>query len=420
MPPQKPTPFRFIGLDLHKHYLVAVGVDPQGNPVLGPRRVPLAEMEEWRQRTLSSDDAVALEMTTNALDVHDELLPHVHSVTVVHPPRLKLITGARVMNDKRAATILAEQHAKGSLTGIWVPPREVRELRAVVAQDRKMVRLGTQAKNRLHAVLHRHHLPLPDGEPFAPAKRHWWLNLPLGEIERMRILCDLKTLAFAQQQREHLDACLVRLAAKDDRVLFLIQSMGIGLLTAMTLLAAIGDIARFPSPKRLVGYAGLGASVHDSGKTTRYGRITKEGRRDLRAAVEAAQIAALRSPYWQAQLQRLEPRLGRNRAIVAIARRMLVAIWHILTKHIADHHVPADRLAAKLLRYAQRLGRAHRPQGQTIAAYVRDQLDRLGVGRELTHIGKGRHASTLPPSRLKAEAPEGVPEPPTLSSTQAA
>lgn len=181
----------------------------------------------------------------------------------------------------------------------------------------------------------------------------------------------------------------------------LVQGTGIGLLTAMTVLAAIGDITRFPDARHLVGYAGLGARVHDSGQSNRSGRITKEGRRELRTGViEAAQVAVNSSPHWRVELERLEPRLGRNRAIVAIARKMLVAIWHILTKRAADRHVSPERLAVKLFNHATRLGRANRPQGQAAAAYVREQLDRLGVGSDLTCIRRGRCSISLPPSSL--------------------
>jgi transposase len=76
---------------------------------------------------------------------------------------------------------------------------------------------------------------------------------------------------------------------------------------------------------------GLGTRVHDSGMTTRTGKITKAGRRDLRVAlVEAAHVVANSHPHWKAELARLEPRLGRNRAIVAIARKLLVTVWHVL------------------------------------------------------------------------------------------
>jgi hypothetical protein len=99
-------------------------------------------------------------MTTNAFQLYDDLLPHVHSVTLVHPPHVTLITRAQVMTDKMAALVLARLHAVGLLPPVWVPPLEVRAQRALVAHRTILVRLSTQAKNRLHALLHRYHLPL--------------------------------------------------------------------------------------------------------------------------------------------------------------------------------------------------------------------------------------------------------------------
>jgi hypothetical protein len=194
---------------------------------------------------------------------------------------------------------------------------------------------------------------------------------------------------------------MAALAAQDERVVLLLQLPGVGLIIALTLLAAIGDISRFPQAKQLVGYSGLGTRVHDSGQTRRSGRITKAGRRDIRAAiVEAAHTAVRTHPHWQAELDRLEPRLGKNKTIVAIARKLLVAVWHVLKEGRADRFADPEHVARKLMKYAYRLGRAHRPQGQTAAQYVRQQLDRLGLGAELTAIplGKTRQIA-LPPSQ---------------------
>jgi len=140
-----PQPKRFIGLDVHKHYLIAIGVDEDLNQVLGPQRVKLSYLEKWMSKTLCKDDAVVLEMTTNTWQLYEDLLPHVGSVTVVHPPHVALITRAQVMTDKIAASILARLHAKELLVGIWVPPKEVQELRALIAHRNKMTRLATQA-----------------------------------------------------------------------------------------------------------------------------------------------------------------------------------------------------------------------------------------------------------------------------------
>jgi len=281
----------------------------------------------------------------------------------------------------------------------------VREQRATVAQRTKFTRLASQAKNRLHAALHRHHLPLPtEGSPFTPANRDWWLKLPVSASERARLQSDLDTLAFADGQIETLTTALTADAASDPRVTLLVQLPGFSLVHSLTVLAAIGDIRRFPTDKKLVGYAGLGTRVHDSGQLHRTGRITKAGRRDLRAAmVEAAQTAANTHPHWQAELKRLEPRLGRNKAIVAIARKLLVAVWHVLAFQIADRFAVPELVAKKLKNFSDRLRLERRSPGQSTAAYVRSQLDRLGIGAQVSHLYRGKLKSPLrlPPSALR-------------------
>ncbi len=405
MSQEKTSPDRFVGLDVHKHYLAAAAVDPDKNEILSPRRVMLARLDNWMRKTLTPRDAVVLEMTTNAFQIYDELRPYVHSVTIVHPPHVALITRAQVMTDKIAARIVARLHAVGLLPSVWVPPTEVRDHRALIAPRTKMVRLSTQAKNRLHAVLHRHHLLPPAGKPFASHNHEWWLELEISELERAHARFDLDTLVFAQTQVAHLEETMTALAAQDDRVVLLRQLPGVGLITALTLLAAIGDISRFPTAKHLVGYAGLGVRVHDSGLTQRSRRITKAGRRDIRSAmVEAAHTAARTHPHWREELARLEPRLGKNKAIVAIARKLLVAVWHVLSEGGPDCFADAEFVARKLLKHAYRLGRAHRSQGQTAPQYVRQQLDRLGLGQDLTAIRWGDRTFPLPPSRLGTES----------------
>jgi transposase len=390
-----------VGLDVHKHYLVAAAVDREQNEVLRPRRVTLTRLDAWVHKTLTLQDAVVLEMTTNSFQLYDDLLPYVYSVTVIHPPHVALITRAQVMTDKIAARTLAKLHAVGLLPPVWVPPPEVRDQRALVAQRSKMIRLATQARNRLHAVLHRHHILPPEGDPFTPGKHEWWLGLEVSALELARVQCDLDVLVFAQTQIAHLEYAMTGLVAQDERVLLLVQIPGIAWLTALTLLAAIGDISRFPSAKHLVGYAGLGAQVHESGQTRRSGRITKAGRRDIRAAmVETAHTASRSHPHWRAELARLEPRLGKNKAIVAIARKLLVTVWHVLTDGCADRFADPAQVARKLLRHAHHLGREYRPEGQTPPQYVRQQLDRLGQGANLTGIRWGSRTIQLPPSRL--------------------
>lgn len=396
---------RYVGLDVHKHYLIAVGVDAELQVVLPARRVELSRLESWMKKTLTKQDEVVLEMTTNSWQLYDELVEYAGSVMVVHPPHVALITRSQVMNDKIAASILARLLAKGLLVGIWIPPQEIRELRGLVAQRRKMTTLATQAKNRLHGVIQRHHLVPPAGNPFGARNKEWWQALPLGKLEKLNLQSDLETLQFAEQQVKRMTEIMEGMAAEQEEIGRLLHLAGFGVVTAVTVWAAIGDIQRFAEPQKLVGYAGLGTRVHESGMTSRSGKITKAGRRDLRTVViEAANVAANSHPHWKAELARLEPRLGRNKAIVAIARKLLIAVWYVLQGK-PDKYAEPEAVAQKMLKFAYTVGKANRPQGQTAAQFARIRMDALGVGRELTSIAWGsKKPIPLPPSKLKGRS----------------
>jgi hypothetical protein len=139
--------------------------------------------------------------------------------------------------------------------------------------------------------------------------------------------------------------------------------------------------------------------------TSRSGKITKAGRRDLRTVlIEAAHAAANSHPHWKAELARLEPRLGRNKAIVAIARKLLSAVWFVLQGK-TDKYAEPEAVAQKMLKFAYAVGKANRAKGQTAAQFARIRMDALGLGSELTSIPWGsKKPIPLPPSKLKKES----------------
>jgi transposase len=170
----------------------------------------------------------------------------------------------------------------------------------------------------------------------------------------------------------------------------------------LLLYLTIREIERFEDAKHLVGYAGLGTSVHDSGQTYTTGHITKKGRRDLRYAMtEAANIAVLHHPYWKKEFERLEYRLGRSKAIVAIARHLVIAVWHILKKEEVDRHAELNNVAASMLKLAYTLKKRNLPRGMSGRAFARAQLDRLGIGQDLQAVTRGKTKLPLPPSTLR-------------------
>ncbi|MBI3168641.1 MAG: IS110 family transposase [Chloroflexi bacterium] len=403
------VPKRFIGLDIHRKYFVAAGVDSKQNPVLGPHEAPMRQIEKWAKKNLTPADAVVVEMTTNTYAVYDALKPLVHSVTVVHPPHVALIVRAQVKTDKKAAFTLAQLHAAGLLPAVWIPPIEVREMRALVAHRRKMVKLSSIAKCRLHALLHRHDIEEPEGfELFTEDMQAWWKSMKVSPLEKQCMLSDMATLEFAREQVKQIEAALNIEIAKDARAPLLVQITGIGLLTAVTILSAIGDIRRFPTAKQLVGYTGLGARVHASGMTYSTGRITKSGRKDLRwAMVQAARQAVAHHPHFKVEYERLSKRIGTKKAIVAVARKLLVVVWQVLTKETADKFANPTQVACGLFAFAHRARAKNLPNGQRALEFVREQMDRLGIGEDVAVIPWGTKTFKLPKSKLKQdEEPE--------------
>jgi transposase len=406
------TPRRFVGIDLHKHFVVIAAVDATQRVLLKPRRITLDDFPAWAEAHLGPKDATVLEATGNAWYLYDLLAPLVGRCVVANPLQVKWIAAAAVKTDPHDALRLAKLLAANLIPEVWVPPHHVRELRALIAHRRALVKQQTSAKNRLHSVLHRQHLVPPSGDLFAAHHRDWWRTLALSSSERLRVLHDLATLDHVQQQLVELGAELHRLSTSTSwnaQVTYLVQLPGFGLLTAMTVLSAIGDITRFPTDKRLVGYAGLGAGVHDSGQIHRDHGITKQGRRDLRRVlVEAAWSAVTTHPYWKAEFERLTRRKHPNQAIVAVARKLLVVVWHVLTEQVADRHADPEKVARYYLSWASQV---HAPSqlGIRTATFARQQLDKLGLGRDLTQVKLG-WTYKLPPSSLPPRlAGEGDP-----------
>ena len=167
---------------------------------------------------------------------------------------------------------------------------------------------------------------------------------------------------------------------------YLMQLPGFGVITAMTVLAAIGEIQRFETPKHLASYSGLTPGLEQSGTKNRGKGITKEGRRELRwALVEAAQMAVKSDPLLKLKFQALQKRMHRNQAIVAIARHLLEVVWYVLMRRQPYRHFSQERIAYKYLTWAWRMDEAAR-DGLTRQQFARYYLMRLGIGHELTRI----------------------------------
>jgi transposase len=332
---------------------------------------------------------VVIESTTNAWHVYDLLAPLVGEVLVANPMKVKQIACARVKTDNKDTLILARLLAANLVPIVWVPPKHVRELRQFISQRRKLANMHTQVVNRMHSVAHRHHLNHPKGKDFQPKNTIWQQDGSLSRMEKMQLELDMATRAHLEEQREKMTRELARMSHEEpwaSDMLYLMQVPGCGVVTGMTILAAIGDISRFETPKALASYSGLTPGLEQSGVKLRGKGITKEGRRDLRwAMVEVAWRAVRSDPHWKKYFDDLKKRMHTNQAIVAVARHLLTVVWSVLTNHKPYRHFSPERIAYKYLIWAWALHEDER-QGMTRPQFARYYLMRLGIGNNLKRV----------------------------------
>jgi transposase len=213
----------------------------------------------------------------------------------------------------------------------WIAPPEIRDLRALLRHRASLVRLATGLKNRVHAVLADRGIPARSGLWAAPG-RAWLEALDLPPTPRAIIDDCCGVLDALAGPITRLEREIAALAKPDPRVQALMALPGVGKLTAMTLVAEIGDIGRFPTARKLCAWAGLTPQVRNSDRKVRHGHITKQGSPWVRWILQEAAQSAKKSPLFADTYGQLARRRGANIATVAIARRLLARSFHILAQ----------------------------------------------------------------------------------------
>jgi transposase len=225
--------------------------------------------------------------------------------------------------------------AAGFLPEVFGPDEEIRALRRRLARRAALVRQRTRAKNELHAVLARNLQGRPPmSDVFGVRGRAWLRALPLPADERETVAGCLRQVDFLDREISELERGLARTALGSAEIRRLMSVPGVNLVSAATVVAAIGDVGRFESPRKLVSYVGLDPRVRQSGEApARHGRISKQGSPQARHVLcEAAWIVVRTPGPLRAFYERLRARRGAQIALVATARKLCALCWQLLTR----------------------------------------------------------------------------------------
>jgi transposase len=345
---------RFIGLDVHRDFC-EVAISEGGKARSAGRIDTSPQALELFASSLTPDDRVVLESTGNALTIARILEPHVAEVVVANPMQVRAICHAKVKNDRFDARTLAELLAVDLIPRVWISDERTRALRRLTSRRAQLVRQRTRVKNEVSAVLVRNLKGRPPvSDVFGKRGRRWLTELELPADEHDTIQACLRQIDFLDTEIAGVDRHLATHALASPEIKRLMTIPGIDVTTAATLMAAIGDIRRFASAKRLVGYLGLDARVRQSGvSAARHGRISKEGSSAVRHVLVQAAWAAIKTPGpLRAFYQRVKARRGGQIAIVAVARKLAMLCWQLLTTQ-QDYAYQRPTLVARKLRTLQ-------------------------------------------------------------------
>jgi transposase len=326
----------YVGLDLSRKRLDWLALDqdglPAGSGALAPDRDGLAKLG----RRLGDEAVLAvIESMSGARFVHDRLELAGWDVRIADAQKARGLAPLACKTDRIDCWVLAELARRQLVPEIWLPDPQVRGERERSRFRLHLVKHRSSLKNRVHAILFQHGVPDPHRDLFGAGGRCLLARLQLPEPWASTVRASLALIDRLDAQIDDCERELRRCGLEHRYVPLLTTLPGVAWVLGYTIAAEIGDIARFPSPRKLIGYTGLTPRVEQSGEHDRRGPLRKNGPNYLRwALIEAAHTAG-RDPRYRPIVERMRARHGRKHgskiAAIEIARRLTEAIWYMLT-----------------------------------------------------------------------------------------
>ena len=363
---------KIIGLDCHPDtFTVAVfiGQTPHEARQIDSRQdLGLEALLAWAKRECGSEDLILMEAGSNSFELSRRLGHLGLRTCVLESAHVGKHAKTYADNDKLAAARIARVYLAGMAPAVWVPDAQSCERRELLHAYQKSVRDETAAVNSLKGYLNQFAVRLGRRSPKSAATRRWILQQREWSPLQLELLAD----SFAQLdnrhgRRRHFLRLISTEVCRTPLMLRLMKVLGISTINAFALVAIIGDVRRFATAAKLVAYAGLNPGQRQSGqgKNIKLG-LGRRGRGDLRSLLIQGAHAVLRTGTKTALGQwgwKLFARKGqRNIAVAAIARKMLVQVWHLLCGH-PPVALEADKsLATKLQKLLVALGKEARIQ----------------------------------------------------------
>jgi transposase len=358
---------RIIGLDMHPDVFCAAALNrgsaDTAEVLWVQDRIKTKNIRNWAGKHLRQGDTLVLEASGNSFEITSILHELGFTALVLESIQAGKLRENYCNNDRSSAIKLARIYMSGLAKIVWQPDERTREYREVFFTHRNAVRDTTRARNRIRGFLNQSCVRLPKGTALTkPSALKKVLSLhPWSQTQKALITERFEQLWDAENRRNRMERLIVRILLENPKWAKLWRLMGVRHLTAFGIMAMIGDINRFPKPKKLVGYLGLAPGNVQSGNDAQgHGLgLGRKGRGDVRSLlIQSAQNALnqkqspLHSWGWKLTLKK-----SRNIAAAAVARKLATAIWYLLKGHFTPMVELDNHLRTKLMKIATVLGK---------------------------------------------------------------
>lgn len=374
----------FAALDVHKQESEAVLLNEAGQVLLRQRIATDRDSLESFARQHLREYSVALEATTNCWAIAHILQPLCREVVVSNPLRTRAIAEAKIKTDRVDALVLAQLLRCDYLPRVWSPGEDTRRMRQQSTERANLSADRTRLKNRIHSILHQRLIHPPVDDLFGKRGRAWLKSLALDEEGAAALGRQFRLLEQVEEEITTIDQHLAEAAYQQPEVKLLMTLPGVDVTVAQTVVAALGEVTRFPDADHAAAYLGLVPSTRQSGDHCYHGRITKQGASHARwMLVQAAQQVGRHPGPLGVFFRRLAKRKNRNVAVVATARKLVTIAWHMLKNNEPYRYAQPKTVEAKLSRLRVR------------ATGQKKKTGTKGRKRSATY-GSGRWTRTIP------------------------
>jgi transposase len=339
---EEPEMAVYVGIDVHKKHCQAALMNDNGQVTHELRFDNTTKGASSLLDLAKSVDPhikAVVEPSANFwIRIYDRLESEGVEVKLTNPLRTKAIAEARIKTDRIDAKTLAYLLRGDLVAESYVPSRKNRERRALIRHRANLMRIRVDIKNRIHALLDKHELTHKYTDLFGKQGLEWLRSLQLPSPDQEILQSSLQVVDTLNEQIQSMDIQIAKDATSEEKAKLLMTMPGVDYYAAMVLLSEIGDVHRFSSDEKLVSWVGLAPQVHQSGDSNWTGHITRKGSSRARWILgQCAQSARQHDPRMREFYERIEQKHGSQKAIVAVARKMLAIMYVMLIRNEPYH-----------------------------------------------------------------------------------